>query len=48
MRESAPVVLFVIAVILWFLAAIEWPETRVSLGWLGAFFAGLAVLFGFK
>lgn len=45
--NNAPFVLLVIAVIIWFLAAIGWPEqNRVSLGWLGMFFFGLSLIFG--
>lgn len=42
---SVVTVLLVIAVVLWFLAAINWPPAPISLGWLGMFFWGLTMLF---
>lgn len=40
---SAVLILMVIAVICWFLAAIPFPQVQpLSLGWLGLFFWGLS------
>ena len=37
-------ILFVVALILFLLAAIGWPQSPVGLGWLGLFFLTLAAL----
>jgi hypothetical protein len=38
-------ILIIIAVILWFLAAIPFPwASPIQLGWLGLFFFGLSIL----
>lgn len=42
---SVQIVLLILAVVLWFLAAINWPPAPISLGWLGMFFYGLSLLF---
>lgn len=39
-------ILYVVALILFLLAAINWPQSPVGLGWLGLFFVTLAVLVG--
>ena len=41
---SAVLILMIIAVICWFLAAIPFPTQPFQLGWLGCFFAGLSFL----
>ena len=42
---SAVLILMIIAVICWFLAAIPFPQAQpFQLGWLGCFFAGLSFL----
>ena len=44
---SAQLILLVIAIICWFLAAIPAiPSSPVSLGWLGMFFFGLHLVIG--
>ena len=43
---TAHMILFIIALVCWFLAAIQqptWPN-KISLGWLGMFFYGLTLL----
>lgn len=42
---SVVTVLLVIALILLLLAAINWPQSPIALGWLGLFFYVLAELF---
>jgi hypothetical protein len=39
-------ILLIISVILLLLAAINWPQSPISLGWLGVFFFVLAELVG--
>lgn len=41
---SVQMILLVIALILFLLAAIGWPASRVGLGWLAAFFVVLSLL----
>jgi hypothetical protein len=42
-RMSAVLILMVVAIVCWFLAAIPLPWANpVQLGWLGMFFAGLS------
>lgn len=43
---NVSIILLLVAVICWFLAAISVPSGRVSLGWLGMFFFGLSLLVG--
>jgi hypothetical protein len=42
---NVTLVLLVLAVICWFLAAIEFPKSSpIAIGWLGVFFFGLSLL----
>ena len=41
---SIVLVLQVLAIVLFFLAAINWPPAPLSLGWLGVFFFALSVV----
>lgn len=44
---SAVLILLVVAIICWFLAAIPLPfQNPVQLGWLGMFFYGLSLVIG--
>lgn len=44
---SASMILLIIALILWFLAAMPLPKpSPVALGWMGMFFFGLHLLIG--
>ncbi len=44
---SAVLILLIVAIILWFLAAIPLPFAQpVQLGWLGLFFYGLSLVIG--
>ena len=43
---TVTMILYVVALILFLLAAINWPQSPVGLGWLGLFFVTLAVLIG--
>lgn len=41
---TAAFILLCIACLLWLLAAINWPQSPVSLGWLGMLFYGISLL----
>lgn len=43
---SVITILLVVALILFLLAAIGWPQSPIGLGWLGLFFVTLAALIG--
>jgi hypothetical protein len=44
MKLSISLILFIIGLVLFMLAALNIPSSRVSLGWLGAFCFGLGLL----
>ena len=37
-------ILIIVAIVLWFLSAIEWPKTAVQLGWLGMVAFGISLI----
>lgn len=44
---SAAFILLIIAIVLWFMAAIPFPYANpVQLGWMGMFFYGLSMIVG--
>lgn len=43
---SVTLILLVVALILFLLAAINWPQSPVGLGWLGLFFYVLVQVIG--